>query len=173
MPLLRMQDILVGLVEALLPEDGVCLDLGDNTIASLMAGVPRDQVIGGTGALGGSISVAMGHAIADDRVKGEVFCVVGDGGFGLHFTSLLTARMNMGLVRRLTIVVVDDSGWGMTGRQRTTPSAMGVDYAELGRALGLPMSVEVRTREELREACLKAKRTPGVKLVVVKCAPLK
>lgn len=169
----RMQEMMAGLVEALSPEDGVCLDLGDNVLAAMIAGVPREQCIGGTGALGGAVSVAIGHAVANDSVKGEIFCIIGDGGFGLHLNSLVTAYMNRHLIRRLTIIVLNDMGWGMTGRQRTTPSALGVDYAAFGRSLGLPMSKNVYSREELREACLEAKKTLGIKLIVAYCAPLK
>ncbi len=169
--LLQMEDILIGLVEALGEEDGVVVDLGDNTIAALKCGIPKNQYIGGTGALGGSLSVAMGHAIVNP-LKGEIFCIMGDGGFGLHFNSLVTAAINQDKIKRLTIVVLDDSSWGMTGGQQTTPTSLGLNYESAGRAMNLSYCSAVSNHNDLKNACLKAKETLGVKLIIAKCKSL-
>ncbi|MFQ6050868.1 MAG: thiamine pyrophosphate-dependent enzyme [Candidatus Hydrothermarchaeota archaeon] len=168
----KMPDILVGLVEAMDHEDGVCVDLGDNTIASLMCGIPKRQYIGGSGALGGSLSVAMGHSLVNDNFKGEIFCIVGDGGFGLHFNSLITAAMNPDKVKRLTVIVLNDSSWSMTGGQRITPTSLGINYEALGKALNLPYCRAVYDHKELEKACKDAKEIPGTKLIIANCLSL-
>ncbi len=165
----KMPDILVGLVDAMDHEDGVCVDLGDNTIASLMCGIPKRQYIGGSGALGGSLSAAVGHSVVNDSLKGEIFCVIGDGGFGLRFNSLMTAAMNPEKVKRLTIIVLNDSSWSMTGGQQITPSSLGIDYEALGKSLNLPYCTTVYDYKELEEACKKAKEIPGTKLIIANC----
>jgi thiamine pyrophosphate-dependent acetolactate synthase large subunit-like protein len=160
---LRPEEALAPLAELVGDRDRVVVDLGDNTIAAAKAGLDPD---GGTGALGGAIAVALGHCL---RTEGRVYCVVGDGGFFMHLHTLATIAQNRDRFENLTIVVVTDAAWGMTGGQENP--ATEASPAEVAESLGLKptgVATDVDEAERLLNRCARS----GPSLAELRCDPM-
>ncbi|WP_457614471.1 thiamine pyrophosphate-dependent enzyme [Methanopyrus sp.] len=161
---MRPEEALLALQEVLEEGDRVIVDLGDHTIAAAKVGLNPD---GGTGALGGSMSVALGHCLGTDN--GQVYCIVGDGGFFMHLHTLATVAQNRDRFKNLTIVVVTDAAWGMTGGQEN-PAAH-VSPAEVARSMGFDPAETAESVEEALEV-LRRCREEGPNLVEIRCQPI-
>jgi thiamine pyrophosphate-dependent acetolactate synthase large subunit-like protein len=161
---LRPEEALLALREVLEDEDKVIVDLGDHTIAAAKVGLDPD---GGTGALGGSMSVALGHCLGTDG--GRVYCVVGDGGFFMHLHTLATVAQNRDRFENLTVVVVTDAAWGMTGGQENP--AVHTSPADIARSMSFNPAETAESVEEALEV-LKRCRKKGPSLVEMRCRPI-
>ncbi|WP_456436636.1 thiamine pyrophosphate-dependent enzyme [Methanopyrus sp.] len=161
---MRPEEALLALREVLEERDRVIVDLGDHTIAAAKVGLDPD---GGTGALGGSMSVALGHCLRID--DGGVYCIVGDGGFFMHLHTLATVTQNRNRFENLTVVVVTDEVWGMTGGQENP--AVHTSPAEIARSMGFDPAETAESVEEALEV-LKRCRKEGPSLVEMRCRPI-
>ncbi|WP_456481370.1 thiamine pyrophosphate-dependent enzyme [Methanopyrus sp.] len=161
---MRPEEALLALREVLREEDRVIVDLGDHTIAAAKAGL---EPVGGTGALGGSMSVALGHCLGADG--GRVYCIVGDGGFFMHLHTLATVAQNRDSFENLTVVVVTDAAWGMTGGQEN-PAAH-ASPAEVARSMGFDPVGTAEDVDEAREV-LERCRKKGPSLAELRCRPI-
>ncbi len=157
---MRPEEALLALSKVVKGEDRVVVDLGDNTIAAAKAGLDPD---GGTGALGGAMAVALGHCL---RAEGRVYCVIGDGGFFMHLHTLATVAQNRERFENLTVVVLTDASWGMTGGQENPASE--ASPSEVAGSLGFdPTGVaeEPEEAERLLKRCSRA----GPSLAELRC----
>jgi len=84
--------------------------------------------------MGGAIPLALGLAMAQPRR--EVLVVSGDGALLMNLGSLVTV-VGAG-VTNLTVVVLDNRLYEVTGGQRTPATGTAADLAGLARAAGFP-----------------------------------
>jgi len=93
--------------------------------------------------MGGAIPLALGLALA--QPKREVLVVSGDGALLMSLGSLVTV-VDAGAVN-LTVVVLNNGLYEVTGGQKTPAMKNSVDYAGLARAAGFPWAREFRELE--------------------------
>jgi sulfopyruvate decarboxylase subunit beta len=85
-------------------------------------------------AMGGAVPLGLGLAMA--QPLREVLVVTGEGSLLMNLGSLVTASGSG--VTNLTIVVLDNRMYEVTGGQKTAASGGHVDFAALARAAGCP-----------------------------------
>ncbi|MGH7714743.1 MAG: thiamine pyrophosphate-dependent enzyme, partial [Vulcanimicrobiaceae bacterium] len=152
--------------ETLGPGDLVVLDGGEfcQWVRFALSPLPNEVVWNSRlGAIGGSIPVALGAAIAQPRRR--IVALVGDGAFGYHLAEIETA-VREGV--RLTIVVGNDERWGAewhTQREkygRAVATMLGnVHYDGVARGFGA-RGFEVVSETDLRDALAQARETENV-----------
>jgi thiamine pyrophosphate-dependent acetolactate synthase large subunit-like protein len=108
------------------------------------------------GAMGGSVPLALGLAIA--RPDRSVLVVTGDGeqlmGVGSLGTVAACAPAN------LTIVVLDNGHFGETGMQASHTS-LGTDLAAVARGFGIARTHTVETTEQLHDLAAESAQRSG------------
>ncbi len=152
--------------ETLGPEDLVVLDGGEfcQWVRLALATVPNQVVWNSRlGAIGGSLPLALGAAIAQPQRR--IVALVGDGAFGYHLAEIETA-VREGV--KLTIVVGNDDRWGAewhTQREkygRAVATMLGdVRYDEVARGFGA-RGFDVASESELRSALSQAREMEHV-----------
>jgi thiamine pyrophosphate-dependent acetolactate synthase large subunit-like protein len=85
-------------------------------------------------AMGGAIPFALGLALA--KPDYEVITVSGDGSLLMSLGCLVTVAASQ--AANITIVLIDNGVYEVTGGQKTPASTADVDYAGLARAAGFP-----------------------------------
>lgn len=100
------------------------------------------------GAMGGTVMLALGLALA--QPKRRVLAFVGDGEMMMGLGSLATVAVQA--PGNLAIVVIDNEHYAETGMQ-LAHTGRGVDLAGVARAAGIAEACLVRTPAEL-EACM-------------------
>ena len=96
------------------------------------------------GAMGGTVSLALGLALAQPVRR--VLALVGDGEMMMALGSLATVAVQC--PRNLSIVVIDNEHYGETGMQRAH-TGRGVDLVAVARGVGFGQAYQVRTTAEL------------------------
>lgn len=152
--------------EALGPDDLVVLDGGEfcQWVRFALTGTTSDVVWNSRlGAIGGSLPLALGAAIAQPQRR--IVAVVGDGAFGYHLSEIETA-VREGV--RLTIIVGNDERWGAewhTQREkygRAVATMLGnVRYDEVARGFGA-RGFDAGSETELRNALAQAREMEHV-----------
>lgn len=84
--------------------------------------------------MGGGPALGLGLALA--QPQREVLVLTGDGSLLMNLGSLVTVVSNV--AANVTIGVLDNGVFEVTGGQKTAASDVGVDYAGLARAAGFP-----------------------------------
>ena len=117
------------------------------------------------GAMGGTVPLALGLALAQPRRR--VLAFVGDGEMMMGLGSLATVAVQRPL--NLSIVVIDNEHYAETGMQRSH-SGRGVDLCAVASAVGFQQAHLVRTAAELDQRVpLLVRDDPGeLVLVTVK-----
>lgn len=117
------------------------------------------------GAMGGTVPLALGLALAQPRRR--VLAFVGDGEMMMGLGSLATVAVQAPV--NLAIVVIDNEHYAETGMQRAH-TGRGVDLAGVARAVGFEQAHLVRTSLELDQHIpLLVRSEPGqLAFVVVK-----
>ena len=109
------------------------------------------------GAMGGTVPLALGLALAQPRRR--VLAFVGDGELMMGLGSLATVAVQR--PPNLSIVVIDNEHYAETGMQRSH-SGRGVDLCAVARAVGFEQAHLVRTAVELdRQVPLLMRNAPG------------
>ena len=136
-----------------------------NPCYDLMAQGDRPDNFYVWGAMGGTVPLALGLALAQPRRR--VLAFVGDGEMMMGLGSL--AMVAVQRPQNLSIVVIDNEHYAETGMQRSH-SGRGVDLCAVARAVGFEQAHLVRTAAELdRQVPLLVRNTPGeLVLVTVK-----
>lgn len=88
--------------------------------------------------MGGAVSLALGLALANP--EHEVICVTGDGALLMNLGSLVTVAACG--VKNLTIVVLDNGLYEVTGGQRTPGYHSSVDFGGMAIAAGFKWEYE-------------------------------
>ena len=117
------------------PDEVICVDVGSH-MASFFQGVhvaPPQRVIcgGGLGEMGCALPLAVGASFA--RNKGEVLCLVGDGGMMLNLQELQTIVHHQLPIK---IIVFENDGYAMI---KGTHKNVGVPYTGVNAATGISM----------------------------------
>jgi thiamine pyrophosphate-dependent acetolactate synthase large subunit-like protein len=115
------------------------------------------------GSMGLASSIGLGLAIGRPDLR--VFVLDGDGSLLMNLGSLATIAALQ--PRNLALIVWDNEEYGTTGGQ-PTPTAGGADLAGAARALGVELSVVVRTDSELRDAIAQSSRERGASVIIAK-----
>jgi acetolactate synthase-1/2/3 large subunit len=164
----------VAMMEDLVPDDAVVV--ADMCIPGYWLGgyrsvrTPRTFAYPvGWGTLGFGFPASMGAALAG---RGRAVCVTGDGGFLFACGELATVAQEQ---MPLTIVLVDDGGYGMlrfdqihAGDETFGVDLLTPDFAVLAQAFGIPAQVVEGVGDELAECLAQALQAPGPNLIVVK-----
>ncbi len=119
--------------------------------------------------MSGAIPLALGLALA--QPQHEVVAVSGDGSLLMSLGSLVTV-VGSGATN-LTIVLLDNGLYEVTGGQETPAARSAVDYAGLARAAGFPSAVEFRDLGHWQSQAAEALSLPGPRFIrlVVSTAP--
>lgn len=119
--------------------------------------------------MSGAIPLALGLALA--QPQREVLSVSGDGSLLMSLGSLVTV-VGSG-AKNLTIVLLDNGLYEVTGGQETPAAQVAVDYAGLARAAGFPSTAEFRDLADWQSQAAEFLALPGPRFIrlVVESAP--
>lgn len=119
------------------------------------------------GAMGGSLAMGLGLALAQPRTP--VLVVTGDGEMFMGLGSLTALAQQA--PANLTLVVLDNGRYGETGGQET-PSAGAADLAAIARGCGLGEVSTLTTPAEVEALAARAHRVnEGPTVAILKVAP--
>lgn len=119
--------------------------------------------------MSGAIPLALGLALA--QPQREVLAISGDGSLLMSLGSLVTV-VGSG-VTNLTVVLLDNGLYEVTGGQETPAARSAVDYAGLARAAGFPSTAEFRDLADWQSRAAGLLALPGPRFIrlVVSTAP--
>ncbi len=119
--------------------------------------------------MSGAIPLALGLALAQPRR--EVLAISGDGSLLMSMGSLVTVVASG--ATNLTVVLLDNGLYEVTGGQETPAARVAVDYAGLARAAGFPTAAEFRDLAEWQARAADVLTLPGPRFIrlVVSAAP--
>jgi sulfopyruvate decarboxylase subunit beta len=120
--------------------------------------------------MGGVVSLALGLALAQPRR--QVLVVSGDGALLMSLGSLVTV-VGAG-ASNLTVVVLDNGMYEVTGGQKTAATGTPLDWPALARAAGFPSAVRFDELSAWQTGVGAALTTPGPRFIslVVQPTPL-
>lgn len=111
--------------------------------------------------MGGAVPLALGLALA--RPKREVIVFSGDGSLLMSLGSLITTAAAR--ASNLTIILIDNGVYEVTGGQKTAAEMAGVDFEQLARGSGIRSVVKVETLKGLRQAPKLVFDLPGPRML--------
>jgi thiamine pyrophosphate-dependent acetolactate synthase large subunit-like protein len=117
--------------------------------------------------MGGGPPLGLGIALA--QPEREVVVVTGDGSLLMNLGSLVTIAAQK--AANLTIVVLDNGIYEVTGGQTTAAVFAGADYAAMARASGIPSVSRFDHLAGWREQAAAVLASPGPRLVQLKIEP--
>ena len=117
--------------------------------------------------MSGAIPLALGLALA--QPQREVVAVSVDGSLLMSLGSLVTV-VGSG-VTNLTIVLLDNGLYEVTGGQETPAARSAVDYAGLARAAGFPATAEFRDLADWQSQAADVLALPGPRFVRLLVSP--
>lgn len=110
--------------------------------------------------MGGAIPLTLGMALADS--SREYLVVTGDGALLMSLGSLVSV-VGAG-VTNVTVIVLDNGLYEVTGGQKTPASEGFLDYCEVARATGFPSVKEFNAIDALRLEISPFLSSPGPRL---------
>lgn len=119
-------------------------------------------------AMGHSPVLGLGIALAQPRR--EVIAFTGDGGLLMSLGCLVTVAAAR--AENLTVVVVDNGRYEVTGGQQTAAASVPLDWVLVARGCGLPTAVEFRDLETWRIQAAATLELTGPRLVAWKVEPI-
>lgn len=111
--------------------------------------------------MGGAVSLGLGIALAQKHL--HVVVVTGDGALMMNLGALVTVAAAG--AENLTVVVLDNGIYEVTGGQPLAAAAAGVDYPALARGAGLPTAAQFTDEPTWRAAAPEILTAPGPRLV--------
>lgn len=114
-------------------------------------------------AMGHAPMLALGLALA--QPQREVICFNGDGCMLMGLAALVT--MAASGAKNLTLIVLENGIYEVTGGQATAGSRVNVDFAGFARAAGLPTVLDFDCVDAWREAATGLLKLPGPRFVVL------
>jgi len=108
------------------------------------------------GAMGGTVAIGLGLAIAQPQRR--VLVLSGDGDLLMGVGSLATVAVQA--PNNLAIVALDNERYGETGMQETA-TASGVDLTGIARACGFPIAATIRDEAEFAAALPRIRGAAG------------
>jgi thiamine pyrophosphate-dependent acetolactate synthase large subunit-like protein len=119
--------------------------------------------------MGGAVPFALGLALASATRK--VLVVSGDGAVLMSLGSLVSVVASG--VRNLTVVVLDNGIYEVTGGQKTPAAGTDVNFAGIARAVGFPTADEFRAIALWRTAAPGVLSAPGPRFISLKVEPMR
>jgi thiamine pyrophosphate-dependent acetolactate synthase large subunit-like protein len=119
--------------------------------------------------MGGAVPLALGLALA--QRQREVLVVSGDGALAMNLGSLITV-MDSGATN-LSIVLVDNGVYEVTGGQKTAAARSGVDFAGVARAIGYPSVGCFRSLEDWRRGAAELLGQSGPRFIQLLVEPVR
>ncbi len=116
--------------------------------------------------MGGAVPLGLGLALG--RSDRQVIVVSGDGALLMSLGSLVTVVASG--ATNMTVVVLDNGMYEVTGGQRTPGSMAAIDYEALARSIGFVTSMTFSDSVEWREKAGDALRSPGPRLISLRVA---
>jgi thiamine pyrophosphate-dependent acetolactate synthase large subunit-like protein len=117
--------------------------------------------------MGGAVSLALGLALA--RPELQVIVVSGDGALLMNLGSLVSV-VAAG-ADNLTVIVLDNGIYEVTGGQRTPGAEARVDFAAIARGAGLANAQTFHDLVAWRRACPGLLAAPGPRFACLQVAP--
>jgi sulfopyruvate decarboxylase subunit beta len=117
--------------------------------------------------MGGAVPFALGLALA--RAPQEVLVISGDGALLMSLGSLVSVA-GAGAAN-LTIVVLDNGIYEVTGGQKIPAATSGVDFAGLARCAGFPTAAEFRSLDAWRDQAAAVLAARGPRFVSLRVEP--
>ena len=114
--------------------------------------------------MGGAIPLALGLAMA--RPRRQVLVVSGDGALLMNLGSLVTVAGSG--AANLTVVVLENELYEVTGGQKTAAAGAAVDFASLARAAGFASALSFDDLAEWQSRAAKLLSLPGPRFVSLK-----
>jgi sulfopyruvate decarboxylase subunit beta len=114
-------------------------------------------------AMGQGPSLALGLALA--RPDREVIVFNGDGSLLMNLGSLVTVVASG--ATNLTLIVIDNGVYEVTGSQRTAGAVAGVDFAAMARAAGFPSVERFDNLDDWQRQAAAVLKPPGPRFVVL------
>ncbi len=111
--------------------------------------------------MSGAIPLALGLALA--QPQREVLAISGDGSLLMSLGSLVTV-VGSGATN-LTVVLLDNGLYEVTGGQETPAARAAVDYAGLSRAAGFPSTAEFRDLVDWQNRAAGVLAMPGPRFI--------
>jgi thiamine pyrophosphate-dependent acetolactate synthase large subunit-like protein len=115
-------------------------------------------------AMGGAIPLGLGLALAQPRR--EVIVLTGDGSLLMSLGALATVVAAD--ATNLTVILVDNACYEVTGGQRTAGAIAGVDYAAVATACGWRNVAEYDDLENWREGAAATLASRGPRFIVLR-----
>lgn len=117
--------------------------------------------------MSGAIPLALGLALA--QPQREVLAISGDGSLLMSLGSLVTV-VGSGATN-LTVVLLDNGLYEVTGGQETPAARVAVDYAGLARAAGFPSTTEFRDLADWQARAADVLALPGPRFIRLVVSP--
>jgi thiamine pyrophosphate-dependent acetolactate synthase large subunit-like protein len=118
--------------------------------------------------MGGAVPLAVGLALAQPRR--EVLVVTGDGALLMSLGSLVTAAGSG--ATNLTVVVLDNGLYEVTGGQQTPAATANVDFAGLAAGAGFRSTNRFAELKVWREQAAAALAAPGPRFISLAVGPM-
>jgi thiamine pyrophosphate-dependent acetolactate synthase large subunit-like protein len=119
-------------------------------------------------AMGHAPMLALGVALA--QPQREVIAFNGDGGMLMSLGCLVTIVTSG--AKNLTLVVLDNGLYEVTGGQATAAAKVGVDFAEFARAAGFSSVVSFDDLAAWQSGAADALRLPGPRCIALRVEPV-
>ncbi|MEQ8786581.1 MAG: thiamine pyrophosphate-dependent enzyme [Pirellulaceae bacterium] len=117
--------------------------------------------------MGGTVPLALGVALAQPQRR--VHVLTGDGSLLMNLGVLVTIIASG--AKNLTIVVVDNGVYEITGGQRTAGAAAEVDFAGLARSVGFPHVAHFRDLTDWRRRAAEVLASTGPRFIWLEVEP--
>lgn len=120
-------------------------------------------------AMGGGPPLGLGVALA--RPERGVIVLCGDGSLAMNLGSLITIAAAG--ASNLTVLLIDNGVYEVTGGQPTAAALVGVDYAGLAKAAGFPSTARFDRLNQWQAQAAAALQQPGPRLIVLRVEPVR
>ena len=161
-----LRDALKTLADARQPGDVVITNQGSSRVWPLIAEHPLDFHFNPS-TMGGAIPFAVGLALA--KPARNVMVLTGDGSLLMSLGSLVTVIGAK--CTNLTIVLLDNQIYDVTGGQKTVASNLAVNYEEMARSIGYPSVGTYQASEEWKAAAAQALQATGPRFIWLRVEP--
>jgi thiamine pyrophosphate-dependent acetolactate synthase large subunit-like protein len=118
--------------------------------------------------MGGGPPLGLGLALA--QPQRQVLVLTGDGSLLMNLGALVTVASSG--AANLTIAVLDNGVYEVTGGQKTAASDVGVDYAGLAQAAGFANVAQFADAGDLERRMARVQQAPGPRFIWLQVEPL-
>ena len=151
-----LRDALSAIADARQDDSVVITNQGSSRVWPLVAEHPLDFHFNPS-TMGGAIPLGLGIALA--QAEREVIVLTGDGSLLMSMGSLVTVVATG--CANLTIILLDNNIYDVTGRQKTAASDLNIDYLGLARSVGFKTVESFSDTEDWNSSVGDFLKTPG------------